>query len=305
MNFYLAIDAGGTKTTCVVANDTSVLARAQGGTVKIMRTSEAQARMNLEALLAEVAECSGVSLRSITATCMGLAGVTIPHVARWADEALRELVGGRQLLCGDVEIALDAAFPDAPGVLVIAGTGSNVLGRRCDGSLIQVGGYGPAIADEGSGHWIGQLAIRSAFTAYDARESTILLDAIVAHWQCGDYDQLVAKANAMPPPDFSQLVPVVCRCAEQGDALAPTLLRHAGEELARLVLIAVRRQRLTQSLEQETPQVAYTGSILEKVTAVREAMIATLRKTLGAVDILPEAVDPVQGALFRARQLEL
>ena len=36
MSVYLAVDAGGTKTECVIADDERVLARVTGETVKIM-----------------------------------------------------------------------------------------------------------------------------------------------------------------------------------------------------------------------------------------------------------------------------
>ncbi len=38
-------------------------------------------------------------------------------------------MSGELILLGDVEIALDAAFHGGAGVLVLAGTGSNVAGR--------------------------------------------------------------------------------------------------------------------------------------------------------------------------------
>ena len=50
------------------------------------------------------------------------------------------------------------------------------------------------------------------------------------------------------------------------------------------------------------PGIAFTGSILEKVSFVRQSMVDTIRRSLPSVHILPEAVDPIQGALWRARQ---
>ena len=61
------------------------------------------------------------------------------------------VLSGDILLAGDEEIALDAAFSGGAGVLVVAGTGSNLIGRAGDGRLIHVGGWGPVLADEGLG----------------------------------------------------------------------------------------------------------------------------------------------------------
>ena len=57
-----------------------------------------------------------------------------------------------------MEIALDAAFGSGPGVIVIAGTGSIAYGRNAQGASARAGGWGSAISDEGSAHWIGRSA---------------------------------------------------------------------------------------------------------------------------------------------------
>ncbi len=63
---------------------------------------------------------------------------------------------------GDNVIALEAAFGSGPGVIVIAGTGSIAYGRNRDGQTARAGGWGFAISDEGSGHWIGRAAVAAA-----------------------------------------------------------------------------------------------------------------------------------------------
>ena len=167
MSFYLAIDAGGTKTDYVLANDSEVLARVRTGTIKRMRTDAATAGANLDQALKELTAATGVAMGEIQTTCVGTAGETVPLVADWLREAFAARVGGELLLLGDVEIALDAAFFGKPGVLIMAGTGSNVAGRAHTGALTTVGGWGPALADQGSGHRIGLMALRGAFRAID------------------------------------------------------------------------------------------------------------------------------------------
>jgi glucosamine kinase len=167
MPLYLAVDAGGTKTRCLLADASRVLARASTGTVKLMRVSEAEAEARLRAMLDQVASAAGVSLDHVTRTCFGLAGLSSPAVRAWATRAVSANVGGSLLLCGDEEIALDAAFAGGPGILVIAGTGSNAIGRAPGGSLFGAGGWGPVLGDEGSGYWIGLAAIRAALRVQD------------------------------------------------------------------------------------------------------------------------------------------
>src|SRR5665213_3333877 len=117
MAYYMGLDAGATKTDCALAEDDTILARAAGGTIKTLQASPREAAENLDALLKNIAAQSGVSLDSITCTCVGLAGYSVPRVLEWARQALRARIGGEILLVGDEEIALDAAFRGGAGVL--------------------------------------------------------------------------------------------------------------------------------------------------------------------------------------------
>jgi hypothetical protein len=133
MSYFLALDAGGTKTDYVLADETRELARVRTGTIKRMRIDAATACHNLESALAELSALTGVSMKDITRTCVGTAGETVSLVTDWLHESITARVGGGLLILGDVEIALDAAFPGRAGVLVLAGTGSNVVGRTSQG----------------------------------------------------------------------------------------------------------------------------------------------------------------------------
>jgi N-acetylglucosamine kinase-like BadF-type ATPase len=309
MPIYLAIDSGGTKTRCLLADSTRVLARASTGTVKLMRVTEAEATTRLRSMLEEVAATAGVSLSKITRTCIGLAGISSPAVQAWARQVIAATVSGELLILGDQEIALDAAFAGGPGILIIAGTGNNCIGRSPTGQLFGAGGWGPVLGDEGSGFWIGLEAIRAALRAQDrinlGGTSTCLLRDIQHHWNLTSLAELVALANqrtnseTSPPPDFASLAPVVAHCAEQGDSLAAGILERAGEELADLVTLVFHK--MTAPPDQPIP-VAFTGSVLSHITPVRAAMAARLTLSLPTARLQEAPVDPLEGALWRARQ---
>jgi N-acetylglucosamine kinase-like BadF-type ATPase len=309
---FVAIDGGGTKTQCWVADESRVLGRARCGTVKLMNVGEEVATHRLKALVQEAAEDAGVALNGdgrrsgVAHTCMGLAGVRSETVRRWADTTLRAVLGGDVLLCGDEEIALDAAFHGGPGVLVIAGTGSNVMGRCSDGRLVHAGGWGPMLGDEGSGHWIGLEAVRVGLRALDRGVETCLLRETVGFWDLGDMEEglglLVAKANHRPRPDFAELTAVVASCAEAGDELAIGVLERAGEELAAQVRLVMSKMKTSGCAATDTTRVAFTGSVLGRIARVRRAMEEQLRVAMPEVEVAQEAVEPLEGALWRARQ---
>jgi glucosamine kinase len=301
MSFFLALDAGGTKTDYVLADETRELARVRTGTIKRMRIDAETACQNLESALAELSARTGISMKQVTRTCVGTAGETVPLVKDWLRESISNRVGGGLLILGDVEIALEAAFPGRAGVLVMAGTGSNVVGRTIAGELLSAGGWGPALADQGSGHLIGLESLRAIFLAKDEERETLLLPAVLEFWQLSSLHHLVEYANTIPAPDFSTLTGVVLSCADQGDEIASALLRKQGEDLAYLVRLVIRRLRRASTDPGWTPPIAYTGSILENIPPVRDALMAAVQHEFPAVQAPKKGVDPIDGALWRAR----
>src|SRR5436309_3219810 len=106
MAYFLALDGGGTKTQCWVADESQVLGRASAGTVKLMNVDEGTATSRLQGLVREAAAVAGLSLRDVRRSCFGLAGSSSESVKAWAEKALGEVVSGEVLVVGDVEIAL-------------------------------------------------------------------------------------------------------------------------------------------------------------------------------------------------------
>jgi glucosamine kinase len=301
MSFFLALDAGGTKTDYVLADETRELARVRTGTIKRLRVDAATASQNLDSALAQLSAQTGISMASITRTCIGTAGESVPLVRDWLQASFSARVGGRLLILSDVEIALEAAVPGGAGVLVLAGTGSNVLGRSHGGLVITAGGWGPALADQGSGYRIGLESLRAIFLAKDEGRQTLLLPAVMDFWQLSSLGGLVGHANSVPAPDFSKLTEVVVDCAEQKDEVALAVLRQQGEELAGLVRLVIRRLRLASKEHEWTPAIAFTGSILENVAPVRDALMAAVQREFPSAQAPGGVVDPVEGALWRAR----
>ena len=308
MPFYFAIDAGGTKTDYLLADETRELARVRSATIKRLRVDAPTAARTLDEALAQLCALGGISLRDVTRTCIGTAGESVPLVANWLRESFSARVSGDLILLGDVEIALDAAFPGQPGILVLAGTGSNVAGRAPSGAITTAGGWGPAIADEGSGHRIGSEAIRALFRAIDEHDSrstgqapTTLLPAILDFWNLTSIDHLIEYANATPAPDVSRLTSLVLTCAQNGDPVAQSVLRREGEDLAHLVYLVVQRLQRLVSDPIWLPPLAFAGSIMENVTPLRDALLAALRTHFPTLHALPGTVDPIAGALWRAR----
>ena len=300
MALYLGFDAGGTKTDCALADETRILARTQNGSIKPLRVSAAQAEANMRALLEEIAKQSGVDLKRVAVSCVGTAGVRFPQTKEWMEQIISRYAGGEILVCGDETTALDAAFPGQAGVLVIGGTGSNILGRTSTGETFNVGGWGSALGDEGSGYWVGHEGLKQALRAYDFQQPTMIVDKVMRFWSAATLGDLANIGNQTPFPDFSLLAPLVVECAEEGDAVALEVLHLGGRMLGENAVHAIRRLRALEP-DMPMPGIAYIGGILKSVGFVRESMVETIHRALPTVTVLPEAVDAVIGALWRAR----
>jgi glucosamine kinase len=302
MKYFLALDIGGTKTACVLANESAVMGRSRSDSAKVLRIGKDDAARHLRAALDSVSRESGVALADITASCIGTSGAAVAEVVDWLREQMETQVGGSIEILGDEEITLDAAFPGGAGVVVIAGTGSNVIGRTRKGWTAGAGGWGPALADEGSGNLLGQQTLRAIFAAINDGEEPELLAKVLNHLKLRTRDELIAVANA-PNFEFAQLIPVVLRAARSGDEIAMETLKRGGEELGGLVLRVIRRLIEKDPGLQDHLEVACTGSIMEHVAEVRRAMEAMLMAAHPRLIVLPGTVDPLDGALWHARRV--
>jgi N-acetylglucosamine kinase-like BadF-type ATPase len=310
MAYYLGIDGGGTKTRCLLADEASVLANAMTGGCSVIRLGEQPAREALHGAIRQVCEAAGISPDRIAAICIGATGAARPEIAAKVRSIIAELISDTARtkieVVGDTVIALEAAFGAGPGVVAIAGTGSIVYGRNAAGKTARAGGWGFAISDEGSGHWIGRRAISAILSAQDQGLETTLAALVFQEWKIGTLDELVQRANSTPPPDFPRLFPLVLRAAVGGDTAARNLLFEAGAKLGELASTVVRRLSTSASASaalEATLPIATTGSVFRQSLDVRKVFYNTLQKSFPGIAVRQDLADPVEGALARARAL--
>ncbi|HEU5457491.1 MAG TPA: BadF/BadG/BcrA/BcrD ATPase family protein [Terracidiphilus sp.] len=296
----LGIDGGGTHTRAAIAAGGKVLAFAESGSIKRLRVGAAVAEANLRSLLSEVYRQAGVS--GVRAATVGVASATMPGVSEWITAVFRDFGVERSEVVGDEVIALDAAFKGGPGILQIAGTGSNCVGRAPDGGRESAGGWSSRLGDEGSGYWIGLHAVRRALRAYDREEPTQILQTVGRIWGTRTVNELVNLGDSTPGPDFAALAPAVSQLAEEGDAVAVGVLQQAAADLVQSVLLVRAKLRRKHGLTEEVP-VAWIGSVIGKSRLVREQFLAGLHAAAPALPVGDKEVAGIEGALWRAARM--
>jgi glucosamine kinase len=299
-SIVLGIDGGGTNTRAVIVSNGTVLARAKGSTIKRLRVGAEMAELNLRALLRDVFDLAGVT--RVDAASAGIASASLPGVSEWITDVFHDFGIQNCEVVGDEVIALDAAFHGGAGILQIAGTGSNCIGRTASGARESAGGYSSTLGDEGSGYWIGLHGIRQALHAYDRGQECTILDRVGAAWGTRTLEELVNRGNEVPGPDFSDLAPLIAAAAEEGDAVAVRVLLQAAQDLADFILLVRHKLRHRHGLTHEVP-VAFTGSVLEKIALVRNRVAELLKDAAPAMLFAHQGVVAVEGALWRAHNL--
>jgi glucosamine kinase len=314
--YYLGIDGGGSKTTCVVGDEVSLLAKVTAGPSNITRVGEIRARETLQKAIREACADANIAPQQVRRACIGAAGAGRAEVAGVVHDIISEMIFGEIEVVGDMQVARAAAFGEEPGVIVIAGTGSMAYGRDAQGRTARAGGWGFAISDEGSAHWIGCAAVSTLLRVIDqsedsqsTAEGSLLFGEMIAAWRLGSLNELVRAANT--DPRFARLFPAVLAAADVGDTIAQRVLEQAGRELAQLAAIVIRRlfseDLVAENVGGESngnlpaAMLALAGGVFRHSPTVREVFRQEIRKLDPRLEVNPQIVEPAAGALQMAR----
>jgi N-acetylglucosamine kinase-like BadF-type ATPase len=286
MRFVLGLDGGGTKTDCVLMDETgAVLVRTRSGPSN-------PSRVGLEAALAALIDAAEKALAAsaksaieIAAVHGGIAGAArvIPDLARVLK---RNFPSATVLISTDLSIAL-AATRELPSVVIIAGTGSAVMGRDSSGNLAREGGWGPTLGDPGSAYDIGRRAVIFGLRQSSSSENTRLPDEILHAFDC-NWVELQEHIRRNADSILPRVFPIVARAANHGDDFARALLHTAAGELAELVT------RVVESLKLQRLPVflAKTGGVFGRSPFLDDPFDALVRKIAPKARIgpLPEPI---------------
>jgi glucosamine kinase len=234
--------------------------------------------------------------------CVGVAGVgrEAERQALWQALMSRELADD-VVVHADATIALDDAFGDGAGILLVSGTGSIAYGRSPAGTTARCGGWGPVCGDEGSGAWIGRRALSIVAAASDGREpETALVGALLTAAQVNEVQELIPWAAEATPAALASLAPAVLKTADAGDLRANALVSMAVEELVLHVRTLARKLFVD---ERAAMSVALAGGLFGKRSPLRKRVEHRLKAAVPGAAVRAEEVVPVRGAVRGALRL--
>ena len=298
----VGVDGGGTKTVALISDvEGHVLGRGVGGPSNYQAVGLAVARDSMnQAIRAGFADAK-IEPCLPRVICLGLSGVDRPQdydaIRAWAAE---QMPGTPAVIVNDAMLVLAAGTPESWGIAMISGTGSIVYGRSQDGRTARAGGWGYLLGDEGSGYAIGLAALRAVARADDGRApATSLTRSILAHWSVTAPQKLISHIylEHVPTQDIAALVASVEVAAAEGDAVAQSILREAGHELALAASAVVRRLGM-----QGPVPCAQAGSVIVKGSFIGQMFMEAATAFGLQLDPVMPVTEPAQGALRLARE---
>src|SRR6266851_482571 len=231
MRWVLGFDGGGTKTDCVLMDESgAVAARSRSGASNPTSFGAEVSLAALSGAASDALRTAGRSEKDVAYLVAGISGAGEPSMRSALQLGLKPgFPNATILITSDLVLSLGATG-EIPSVVVIAGTGSAVLGRTAPFELARAGGFGPVIGDPGSAYDIGRKAVAMCFQKHLNSEAFPLGAKILETFQW-KFNEFFDRARAQPGAVFPKIFPVVASAAESGDAAARTLLASAAQDL--------------------------------------------------------------------------
>jgi N-acetylglucosamine kinase-like BadF-type ATPase len=295
VRYVLGIDAGGTKTVCLLADEQGrVIAEARAAGANLQAAGE----LEVEKVLHQVME-DAIGDRAILpqAVCLGIAGVDRDEDSAIMRAIMRRIAyKARTLVVNDALVALVAGAGAEPGLVLIAGTGSIAYGRNRDGRAARAGGWGYVLGDEGSGYWIGRRALGAVVRQSDQRgRATLLTGRLLQHFGIAkpqDLVQVVYYRN-LRPSAIAALAVHVSEAAQAGDAVALEILAEGADELFGAARSVISRL----GLEAEAFVCVLAGGIFQAVPWLGDQLRTRLIDAAPGCRVTRLAEEPARGAV--------
>ena len=316
MSYVLGIDGGGSKTVCILMDETGkVLGRAEAGasnyqTIGTEATLKSMESVIYAAALEALKFTDNINIESI---CLGLAGVGRPEDIKVVKGILQELQNSTLLpitwklpasnivICNDALIALVGGVGYPVGIVVAAGTGSIVFGRNQNGDIKRVGGWGYILGDEGSAYKIAVAGMQAALKAYDGREmSTTLVEEFKQHLGLITIENLieVIYRRAWGVKEIAALAPIVDNAAACGDEVAHRIIDDAVKELIKATSTVIE----AIFSNSERFKVVTTGSVWQGKSRIRETFATSIFTLFPSAKVIFPENEPAYGAGLLALQ---
>lgn len=304
MKYLIGIDGGGTKTDCAIADlSGKIINQVVGKPSNFLIIGVEEAVENIFALIEENLFALEGDFADVKQIVIGTAGAGREDDALLLEKGFKDYAASLGIhfkgvkVLSDAHIALEGAFPNSAGCILIAGTGSILFGKDEKGVIHRVGGFGRLIGDEGSGYSIGRKALNAVSKASDGRgEETLISELLNAKMNSGSTNGIIDKVYN-EKLDVASVAKIVIEAAEESDPIAEDILDEEADELV------LHIRSLINKIHIDKLDVAFSGSLIDNNNFYSDLLKQKIKSTLPKVKLVKPASSPVSGAIFFAKRL--
>jgi len=198
----------------------------------------------------------------------------------------------------DRDSGLAAALGHGDGIVVNAGSGSSVTGRR-DKRIENAGGWGHILGDVGGGYYLSLQALRLILREYDLHRGEVQFTSrILRSLSLNNLDELVRWAQTADKMEVAMLAPVVFEAATGGDARVMEIIEEGARVLCEYTEAVATRLHVL------APKVVLIGGLFQRDSIYNHAFRRRLKKALPDARVANSERAPEFGAAWLAAEMQ-
>ena len=292
----LGVEGGGTKTAWVLVE--AVTSGSDAGTEFRILDQGKLPPSNLRLTTPErLREIFAELPKQVDRAGVFLAGCSTEEDRRSLALICRDMWPNAKIVTGsDRDSGLAAALDHRDGIVVNAGSGSSVTGRRSD-RIERAGGWGHILGDTGGGYFLSIEALRLILRDYDLHRGEMQFTAKILHaLSLNNLDELVRWAQTADKMEIAMLAPVVFEAAAGGDACVNEIVEEGARVLCEYTEAVASRLHLL------APKVALMGGLFYRDSIYTHAFRRRLKKNLPDARVTVAERPPEFGAAWLAAE---
>ena len=198
----------------------------------------------------------------------------------------------------DRDSGLAAALGHGDGIVVNAGSGSSITGRR-DKRIENAGGWGHILGDVGGGYYLSLQALRLILREYDLHRGEVqFATKILRALSLNNLDELVRWAQTADKMEVAMLAPVVFEAAAGGDARVMEIIEEGARVLCEYT------EAVASRLHVLAPKVVLLGGLFQRDSIYNHAFRRRLKKVLPDARVSNSERAPEFGAAWLAGEMQ-
>lgn len=303
MKYYIGIDGGGTKTLIRLIDDKNKIIDTFATTgSNISSIGYESTNKILKKALNKILFDNNLEIKNCSGLCMGASGVDRKEEKVKIEKILKKIGFNKIKVVNDTKIALRTMTNKNFGIVIIAGTGSIVMGIDKENE-VRAGGWGYKLGDEGSAYWIGLEGIKSVLNSYDKIfKETKLTKEILEFFKIKDPSSFIDifYNNKVDKNKISEVSQIVDKVANEGDEIAINILKEGSERLGKQVL-AVYNNLFSE--KNESIPIILNGSVALNSKVFNKSLKSFLENKSDYFLIKEIKEDPSFGACKMAKEI--